>query len=174
MAISPDEGGMRRAIYLANVLGVDMGMFYNRRDYTLEGNPLIATEFLGSDVEGKDMIILDDLISSGDTVLETARRLKARKAGRIVICATFGIFTGGMDKFDEAHKEGIFDHLITTNLVYQPEELLQKPYYISCDMSKFMALLIDTINHDASLKPLLDPADRIHRVIERFNRGEAI
>ena len=174
MAISPDEGGMRRAIYLANVLGIDMGMFYHRKDYSLDGNPLVSTEFLGSDVEGKDMIIVDDMISSGDTMLTTARMLKEKNAGRIFLCATFGIFTGGLEKFDEAFEEGLFDKLVTTNLVYQTDELLSKPYYISCDMSKFIALIIDTINHDASMKPLVEPLDRINRVLGKYRRGEEI
>ena len=174
MAISPDEGGMRRAIYIANVLGIDMGMFYDRKDYSLDGNPHVATEFLGSDLEGKDMIIIDDMISSGSTAIDTARLLKEKNAGRIFICATFGIFTNGLERFDKAYEEGLFDRLLTTNLVYQPKELLEKPYYINCDMSKYVALLIDTLNHDASLKPLLDPVDRIHKVVEKYKRGEEV
>ena len=148
MTISPDEGGMNRAIYLANVLGIDMGMFYKRRDYStiISGtNPIVAHEFLGADVAGKDMIVIDDMISSGGAVLETAQLLKKMKANRIIICATFGMFTTGLEKFDEAYNNGIFDRLITTNLVYQSPQLLKKPYYISCDMSKFIALIIDKI-----------------------------
>ncbi|MDO4615564.1 MAG: ribose-phosphate pyrophosphokinase [Lachnospiraceae bacterium] len=167
--VSPDEGGMRRAIYLANVLGVDMGMFYKRRDYSTSvngSNPIIAHEFLGPDVEGKDIIIIDDMISSGEGVLETSRMLKQRKAGRIFICTTFGIFTNGIERFNNAYEEGLFDHLLTTNLVYQPEELLAAPYYTSCDMTKFVALIIDTLNHDSSLSSLLDPLDRINRVLK--------
>ena len=175
--ISPDSGGMRRAIYIANVLGINMGMFYKRRDYTtvIDGqNPVIAHEFLGTSVDGKDIIIIDDMISSGDKVLETAQLLKRKKAKRIFICATFGIFTGGVSKFDSAYKNGIFDLLVTTNLVYQPEELRDKPYYVCCDMSKFLALIIDTLNHDASLSALLDPVDRIHKVVKKYQDGEKI
>ena len=177
MVISPDEGGMSRAIYLASVLGLDVGMFYRRRDYTTIGDgrsPVIAQEFLGSSVENKDVIIIDDMISSGDAVLETAQLLKKKKAGKIFICATFGILTGGTTPFDSAYKRGLFTKLITTNLVYQPEELLKKPYYISCDMSKYIALIIDTLNHDCSLSGLLNPVDRINRVLERYARGEKI
>lgn len=177
MIISPDEGGMDRAIYLANVLGIDMGMFYKRRDYTtvVNGrNPVLAHEFLGSDVTGKDIIIIDDMISSGAGVLETAELLKKRQARRIFICATFGILTGGTEPFDAAYKKGLFNRLITTNLVYQSEELLGKPYYISCDMSKYLALIIDTLNHDSSLSSLLNPIDRIQKVLDKHARGEKI
>lgn len=177
MAISPDEGGMHRAIYLANVLGVNMGMFYKRHDYAtlVDGkNPVVAHEFLGSEVAGKDVIIIDDMISSGDKVLETAALLKERKANRIFICATFGIFTGGLSRFDEAYRKGLFDWLITTNLVYQPDELLGKPYYRSCDMSKYLALVIDTLNHDASLSALLNPIDRIQKTLKKYREGKAV
>ena len=174
MAISPDEGGMRRAIYLANVLGIDMGMFYKRRDYSAPGNPIVEYEFLGSSVEGKDMIVLDDLISSGDTMLQIARLLKERKARRIFFCATFGIFTGGLEKFDKAYEEGLFDKILTTNLIYQKPELFDKPYYISCEMSKFVALIIDTLNHDGSVRNLLNPIDRIHAVVDKYKNHEPI
>ena len=177
MVISPDENGMSRAVYLANVLGLDMGMFYKRRDYTTTENgthPVLAHEFLGSEVAGKDIVIIDDMISSGQGALETAELLKKRKANRIIICATFGILTGGTGPFDKAYKKGFFDHLITTNLVYQPEELLKKEYYISCDMSKFLALIIDTMNHDSSLSGLLNPIDRINKVLEKHAKGEAV
>lgn len=174
MVISPDEGSMSRAIYLANLLGVDMGMFYKRLDYsrTVKGrHPLAAHEFLGANVEGKDMILIDDMISSGDTALETAALLKARKAGRIYLCSTFGLFTNGLDKFDKAYKKGVFDKLLTTNLVYQPQELLDKPYYISCDMSKYIALIIDTLNHDQSISHLLNPVDRITSYVANYKAG---
>ncbi len=164
MIISPDEGGMKRAIYMANVLGVDMGMFYKRRDYTkvVDGrNPIVAHEFLGADVEGKDCVIVDDMISSGDSVIEVCRELKARKARRIFVCVTFGLFTNGLEKFDEAHREGLFHTVLTTNLVYQTPELLSRDWYTGCDMSKFLALIIDTMNHDGSVSSLLDPIDRI-------------
>ena len=177
MTVSPDEGGMSRAIYLANVLGIDMGMFYKRRDYTrlVNGkNPIIAHEFLGPEVEGKDIIIIDDMISSGEGVLETAKLLKKKKARRVFICVTFGVFTNGIAAFDKAYKQGHFNKLITTNLVYQPEELSTRPYYKCCDMSKFLALIIDTLNHDCSLSKLLNPVDRIHRVVEKYNSGKAV
>lgn len=177
MIISPDEGGMKRAIYMANNMGVDMGMFYKRRDYStiVNGrNPIVAHEFLGTNVEGKDMIIVDDMISSGDSILEVARELKAHKARNIYMCATFGLFTNGIEKFDEAYEEGVFTKLITTNLIYQTPELLSKPYYVGCDMSKFIALLIDALNHDASMGPLLNPSARIRKVVDKFKSGEKI
>ena len=177
MAISPDEGGTNRAVYLANVLGLDMGMFYKRRDYTkiVDGrNPIVAHEFLGSSVEGKDVIILDDMISSGDSILDVARQLKMRKAKRIYAAATFGLFTNGMEKFDQAYEEGLISGILTTNLIYQTPELLSRPYYINCDMSKYIALVIDTLNHDSSIGSILDPADRIQHVVEKYKKGEAI
>ena len=171
LIISPYEGSMGRAIHLANILGVDMGMYYKRLDYskTVNGrHPLAAYEFLGPNLKGKDMILVDDMISSGDTILQTAALLKERGAGRIYICATFGIFTNGLDKFDQAHKDGIFDKVLTTNMVYQSPELLAKPYYISCDMSKYIALIIDTLNHDLSVSHLLNPVDRIKRCVNNY------
>ncbi len=177
MVVSPDENGMGRAIYLANVLGVDMGMFYKRRDYSIcyeDGqHPLVAYEFLGGEVAGKDMIIIDDMISSGNSVLETAALLKEKQAGRIFICSTFGLFTNGLEKFDLAHRQGLFDRLLTTNLVYQTPELLEKPYYINCDMSKYIALLIDSLNHDLSISELLNPVDRINTYLEKYNAQKA-
>lgn len=176
MVISPDEGGMNRAVYLANVLGVDMGMFYKRRDYSVNlengRHPVVADEFLGADVAGKDMIIVDDMISSGDTMLEIATMLKEKKAGRIFMFSTFGFFTNGLEKFDEAYEKGLFDYLFTTNLIYQRPELLEKPYYVSCDMSKYIALLIDALNHDMSISSLLNPVDRINTFLEKFRNGE--
>ena len=177
MAISPDEGATGRAIYLANVLNLDMGMFYKRRDYTkiVDGrNPIVAHEFLGSSVEGKDVIILDDMISSGDSMLDVARQLKQRKAKRVFAAATFGLFTNGLAKFDQAYEEGIIDAILTTNLIYQTPELLERPYYISCDMSKYIALIIDTLNHDGSISSILNPSKRIQNVIEKYNKGEEI
>lgn len=169
--ISPDEGSMSRAIYLANILGVDMGMYYKRLDYSkfVDGrHPVAAYEFLGPKLEGKDMILIDDMISSGDTVLKIASLLKKRGAGRIYICSTFGLFTDGLDKFDEGFKNGVFDKLLTTNLVYQTPELLEKSYYITCDMSKYIALIIDTLNHDMSVSHLLNPVDRIKRCVSNY------
>lgn len=174
MVISPDEGGMSRAIYIANVLGVDMGMFYKRRDYTqiVNGrNPIVAHEFLGSNVEGKDVIVIDDMISSGESMIDVAKQLKDLKANRIFLYSTFGLFTNGMEKFDKAYEDGTLYRLLTTNLVYQTPELLSKPYYISCDMSKYIALLIDSLNHDASISDLLDPYDRIHLFLEKYRNG---
>ena len=174
LIVSPDEGGMRRAIYMANVLGgVDMGMFYKRRDYTriVNGtNPVVAHEFLGPDVEGKDVVIIDDMISSGQGMLEVATKLKNMRAGRIFMCATFGLFTAGLERFDEAYEQGIFHTLLTTNLVYQTPELLSRPYYTGCDMSKFLALIIDTMNHDGSVSRLLDPIDRINKFLAKQRR----
>ena len=175
MVISPDEGGMSRAIYLANNLGVDMGMFYKRRDYStiVDGrNPIVAHEFLGADVRGKDMIIVDDMISSGDSMLEVAQLLKDRGANKIFMCSTFGLFTNGMEKFDEAYKEGLFYRVLTTNLVYQTPDLLSRPYYISVDLSKYIALIIDNLNHDASLSELLSPTKRINRLLEAYRNGD--
>lgn len=175
MIISPDEGGMSRAIYMANVLGLDMGMFYKRRDYTrvVDGrNPIVAHEFLGTNVEGKDVLILDDMISSGESVIEVAAALKARKARRIYAAATFGLFTAGFDKFDKAYEDGIITGVLTTNLIYQSDELLSKPYYINCDLSKYIAYLIDTLNHDSSISDLLNPVDRINNIVERYKNHE--
>ena len=175
MIISPDEGGMGRAIYMANVMGLDMGMFYKRRDYTkvVDGrNPIVAHEFLGSSVEDKDVLIVDDMISSGESVLEVAAALKARKAKRIFVATTFGLFTGGLEIFDKAYEEGLIYRVLTTNLIYQRPELLEKPYYINCDMSKYIAYIIDTLNHDSSISDLLNPNDRIHNIIERYKNKE--
>lgn len=175
MVISPDEGGMSRAIYIANVLGLDVGMYYRRKDYTrvINGrNPVVAHEFLGSSVEGKDLVIIDDMISSGESVLEVAAALKARKAGRIFIFATFGLFTAGLDRFDRAYEKSTIDKVLTTNLIYQPPELLQREWYIDCDLSKYIAYLIDTLNHDSSISDLLNPVERIHSIVARYQAGE--
>ncbi len=173
MVISPDEGGTNRAVYLANVLGLDMGMFYKRRDYSkvVDGrNPIVAHEFLGSSVEGKDVLIIDDMISSGDSMIDVATELKKRKANRIFMIATFGLFTNGLEKFDKAYEEGIIYRLLTTNLTYQDEALLKKPYYINCDMSKYIAYIIDTLNHDVSISDLLDPYKRIQKLVEQYKQ----
>lgn len=175
MVISPDEGGMSRAVYFANVLGLDMGMFYKRRDYTriVNGrNPIVAHEFLGSDVEGKDVIIVDDMISSGESMLDTAKELKRRKARKVFVCTTFGLFTGGLGKFDEYYTNGIIDRVLTTNLIYQTPALLSKPWYVDVDMSKYIALIIDNLNHDSSLNELLNPAKRINKLVDRYKAGE--
>ena len=175
MIISPDEGGTNRAVYLANVLGLDMGMFYKRRDYSkvVDGrNPIVAHEFLGASVEGKDVLIIDDMISSGESMIDVASELKKRKANRIFVVATFGLFTNGMEKFDEAVEKGIIYRVVTTNLTYQTPELLSRPYYINCDMSKYIAYLVDTLNHDVSISDLLNPYDRIDNLISRYKAGK--
>ncbi len=175
MIISPDEGGTNRAVYMASVLGVDMGMFYKRRDYSqiVDGrNPIVAHEFLGTSVEGKDVIIVDDMISSGESMIDVARELKKRKANRIFTVATFGLFTSGLEKFDQAVEEGIIYKVVTTNLTYQTPELLSRPYYISCDMSKYIAYIIDTLNHDCSIASLLNPYERIEALVNKYKAGE--
>ena len=177
LIISPDEGGMKRAVYYANVLGLDMGMFYKRRDYTrfVDGvNPVIQHEFLGSSVEGKDMVVIDDMISTGESILEVARALKKRKARRVYICGTFGLFTDGLEKFDAAYKEGVFDKILTTNLIYQRPELKTKPWYVSCNMSKYIAYLVDTLDHDSSISDLLDPREKILNIVERYNAKQKV
>ena len=168
MVISPDEGGMNRAVTLTNYLGVDMGMFYKRRDYTriVNGkNPIVAHEFLGDNVEGKDVLIIDDMISSGDSMIDVAKQLKARKANRVFCLSTFGLFTNGLEKFDEAYESGLISKVLTTNLIYQPKELLQRPWYVDVDLSKYIALIIDHMNHNSSLHDLLIPTDRINRTL---------
>lgn len=173
MIISPDEGAMGRAIYFANVAGTDVGTFYKRRDYTkiVEGrNPIIAHEFLGSDVAGKDVVVIDDMISSGESMIDVATELKRRKANRIFVASTFGLFTNGLKKFDEAYKSGLIYRVMTTNLVYQPQELLEREYYINVDMSKYIALLIDTLNHDCSIAEYLNPTERIEKILKKYHR----
>ena len=174
MIISPDEGGTNRAVYLANVLGVDMGMFYKRRDYSkiVDGrNPIVAHEFLGTSVEGKDVIIIDDMISSGESMIDVATELKKRKANRIFVVATFGLFTNGLDRFDKAVEDGTIYKVVTTNLTYQTPELLSSPYYINCDMSKYIAYIIDTLNHDSSISDLLNPYDRIQKLVSKYKEA---
>lgn len=174
MIISPDEGGTDRAVYLANVLGINVGMFYKRRDYSciVDGrNPIIAHEFLGSSVEDKDVFIVDDMISSGESMIDVATELKKRKAKRIFVIATFGLFTNGLEKFDEAVEQGIIYRLLTTDLIYQSEALLSRDYYISCGMSKYIAYIIDTLNHDTSVSELLNPYDKIRKVVENYGAG---
>ena len=175
MVISPDEGGTSRAVYLANVLGVDMGMFYKRRDYTkvINGrNPIVAHEFLGSNVEGKDVLVIDDMISSGESMLDTCRALKERKAKRVVVCATFGLFTNGLEKFDEFFAKGYLDCVVTTNLNYHTPELLKRDWYVEADMSKFIAAIINSLNHNVSLENALTPTAKIQKLIKRYNEGQ--
>ena len=172
MIISPDEGGTDRAVYLANVLGINVGMFYKRRDYSriVDGrNPIIAHEFLGSSVEGKDVFIIDDMISSGESMIDVATELKKRKAKRIFVISTFGLFTNGFEKFDEAVEKGIIYRVLTTDLIYQSEEMLSRDYYLSCGMSKYIAYIIDTLNHDTSLSELLNPYDKIKTIVAAYS-----
>ena len=169
MVISPDEGAMNRAVYLANNLGVDMGMFYKRRDYSkvINGrNPIVAHEFLGASVEGKTVLIVDDMISSGDSMLDTARELKEKKAKKVIVCCTFGLFTSGLDKFDEFYEKGYLDCVITTNLNYRPSDILEKPWYIEADMSKFLASIINSFNYDISLKHAIQSTEKIQHLLK--------
>lgn len=169
MVVSPDEGAMHRAVYFSNVLGVNMGMFYKRRDYStiINGkNPIVAHEFLGEDLNGKNAIVVDDMISSGESMLEVARKLKERGAARVFVCTTFGLFTDGFDRFDEYYENGYIDRVITTNLTYLPEVALTKPYFVVANMSKFLALIIDSLNHDMTIGTVMNPTDRIHALLE--------
>lgn len=175
MIISPDEGGMGRAVYYANVLGVDMGMFYKRRDYAtiINGkNPIAAHEYLGNDVAGKDVFIIDDMISSGESILETAAELKKRKAEKVFIAATFGLFTDGLARFDACYEQGIIDRIFTTNLTYCIPELKQRPYYQCVDLGKYIALIIDTLNNDTSVNEILDPLEKIHELLKSRKNGQ--
>lgn len=173
MVISPDEGAMQRAIYLANVLGVDIGMFFKRRDYSVivDGrNPIVAHEFLGDSVEGKDVFIIDDIISSGESMLDVAKELKRRKAKRVFCFSTFGFFTNGLESFDKCYEDGIITKIVTTNLTYQSPELLKRPWYIGADMSKYIALIVNTLNHEESISKLLSPTDRIRKKIDEYKK----
>ncbi len=177
IVISPDEGALDRAIYFSTVIGADTGMFYKRRDYStiVNGkNPIVAHEFLGNDIEGKDIIIIDDMISSGESMLDTARQLKSMNAKHVFICTTFGLFTNGFAAFDKAFAEGVFDKVITTNLCYRPPELLTKPYYLEADMSKFLASIIDFLNHDLSIEPVSTPTEKIRHIIKLYQNGGEI
>ncbi len=175
VVISPDEGALDRAVYFANVLGVNTGMFYKRRDYStiINGkNPIVAHEFLGDTLEGKDVIIIDDMISSGESMLDTAKQLKEMHANRVFICCTFGLFTNGLKAFDNAYEQGVFERVITTNLTYLPPELKDKPYFVKADMSKFLASIIDFMNHDISMANVLTPTEKIHAILDKYNRRE--
>ena len=172
MMISPDEGAMGRVVYYANVLGVNMGMFYKRRDYTkvVDGrNPIVAHEYLGDSVEGKDVLIIDDMISSGDSMLDVAKQLKKRKANRVFVASTFGLFTNGLERFDEAYEQGLIYRVMTTNSIYQTPELLEKEWYINVDISKFTALFIDRLKHYESISDILNPIDKITKKINEYN-----
>ena len=176
VVISPDEGALDRTVYFANVIGADTGMFYKRRDYSkIVGgkNPIVAHEFLGTNLAGKDAIIIDDMISSGGSMLDTSRQLKEHMhAGRVFICTTFGLFTDGLEAFDHAYEQGWFDKLVTTNLTYLPQELLDRPYFALADMSKYMATIIDYFNHDASLFGMKEVTNRLHEILTEYNRRE--
>ena len=170
MIISPDEGAMHRCIYFATQLGVNLGMFYKRRDYTrvVNGrNPIVAHQYLGDSVEGKDIIIVDDMISSGESMLEVAKKLKELKAKRIFVCTAFGLFCNGLEIFDKAHEEGIFEKVFTTNGVYQSPELLSRDWYESVELSKYLAYFLDTINHDLSVSSLLDNSNKIDSLLKK-------
>lgn len=174
MIISPDEGGMNRCTYFASILGIDLGMFYKRRDYSkiVNGkNPIVAHEFLGTNVEGKDVIIVDDMISSGDSVIDIGRKLKGLNAKRIFVCTTFGLFCEGLERFDKAHEEGYIEKVFTTNLVYRTPELLEREWYCEVDASKYVSYVVDTLNHDMSVSKLLDPSDNINAVLAK-HRGK--
>ena len=173
MIVSPDEGAMHRAVYFSNVTGVNMGMFYKRRDYStvVKGkNPIVAHEFLGDDIRGKDVIIVDDMISSGESMLDVAKQIKERGANRVFVCTTFGLFTEGFQIFDDYYNKGYIDRVITTNLTYLPPEAYEKPYFTAADMSKFIALIIDSMNHDISIGKVLNPTDKIHALLKEHNR----
>lgn len=177
IVFSPDEGALDRAIYFSTVIGADTGMFYKRRDYStiVNGkNPIVAHEFLGNDIEGKDIIIIDDMISSGESMIDTARQLKSMNAKHVFICTTFGLFTNGFTAFDKAYADGVFDKVVTTNLCYRPPELLTKPYYLEADMSKFLASIIDFLNHDLSIEPVSTPTEKIQHIIKLYQNGEEI
>ena len=176
MIVSPDEGGMGRCIYYSSVLGLELGMFYKRRNYSVivnGRNPIEAHEFLGNDITGKDLILVDDMISSGDSMLDIAAKLKEMGAGRIFIFSTFGLFVEGLERFDDYCSRGIITKVFTTNLIYQTPELLSRDWYCSVNMAKYIALLVDTLNNDNSISKLLDPADRIKRVVSNYNGEKA-
>ena len=173
MIVSPDEGAMHRAVYFSNVLGVDMGMFYKRRDYStiVNGkNPIVAHEFLGDDVADKDVIIVDDMISSGESMLDVAKKLKDRNAARVFVCTTFGLFTDGFEKFDEYYKKGYLDKVVTTNLTYLPPAVDEREYFVKADMSKFLALIIDSLNHDLTIGAVMNPTDKIHKLLQKYHQ----
>jgi len=175
MIIAPDEGAMDRASYYSNVLGVNLGMFYKRRDYSIivnGKNPIVAHEFLGESVEGKDLIVIDDMIASGESVLDLARQLTKKGARRIFIFTTFGLFTAGLASFDEAYEQGLIHKVFTTNLVYRTPELKQRDWYTEVDMSKYIALIVDSLNHDTSISSILNPSSRIQALLKAHRNEE--
>lgn len=171
MVISPDEGAMDRAVYLANNLSVDMGMFYKRRDYSkvVGGrNPIVAHEFLGASVEGKTVLIVDDMISSGESMLDTAKELKERKADKVIVCCTFGLFTNGLDKFDDYYRKGYIDRVVTTNLNYRSKELFEREWYLEADISKYMAAIVNSLNHDVPISTALSSTEKIQNLLKKY------
>ncbi|MCR5417697.1 MAG: ribose-phosphate pyrophosphokinase [Lachnospiraceae bacterium] len=177
VVISPDEGALDRAVYFSSVLGVDTGMFYKRRDYSriVNGkNPIVAHEFLGDNIDGKDVIIIDDMIASGGSMIDTARQLKEMNCGRVFILSTFGLFTEGLEKFDTAYEKCYFDRVICTNLTYLPPEIYNRPYFVEADMSKFLASIIDFMNHDISMNAVLTPTEKIQRILSLYNERKDI
>ena len=175
MIISPDEGGMGKCMYYSSVLGIDLGMFYKRRDYSIivnGKNPIVAHEYLGRDVEGKDVIIVDDMISSGESILDVAKQLKGKGAKRIFVFSTFGLFCNGLETIDKAYAEGVFTRIFTTNLVYRTPELLEREWYSEVNMCKYVAYIIDTLNHDQTISHLLDQSKKIHAVLNKHNKSK--
>lgn len=172
MIVSPDEGALHRAVYFSSVLGVDMGTFYKRRDYSVVvngKNPIVAHEFLGSDISGKDIIIVDDMIASGESMLDVAKQVKDRGANRVFVCCTFGLFTSGLDLFDDYYNKGLITRVVTTNLTYLPPDALEKPYFVVADMSKYIALIIESLNHNLSIGNVMNPTDKIHKLLDKYN-----
>ena len=178
VVISPDEGALDRTVYFATVIGADTGMFYKRRDYSVivnGKNPIVAHEFLGTDLNGKDAIIIDDMISSGGSILDTSRQLKENMhAKRVFLCTTFGLFTDGLEVFDDAYANGYFDKLVTTNLTYQPPELMEREWFEPADMSRYTAMIIDFVNHDTSISSMMTSTDKIHKILEMINSNEQV
>ncbi len=175
MIISPDEGAMGRCMYFSSVLGIDIGMFYKRRNYSVVvngKNPIEAHEYLGKDLHGKDVIIVDDMISSGESLIDVAMQIKEKGAKRVFAFTTFGLFTDGLDKFDKAYENGVFDKIFTTNLVYRRPELHSREWYVEVNMCKYVSYIIDTLNHDETISELLDPVKRIHNLVEKHKKGQ--
>ena len=176
MIISPDEGAMGRCMYFSSVLGIDIGMFYKRRNYSVVvngKNPIEAHEYLGKDLQGKDVIIVDDMISSGESLIDVAKQIKEKGAKRVFAFTTFGLFTDGLEKFDKAYEEGVFDKIFTTNLVYRRPELHTREWYVEVNMCKYVSYIIDTLNHDKTISELLDPVKRIHNLVEKHKKTQA-
>ena len=175
MVVSPDEGAIGRSMYIASVLGIELGMFYKRRNYSIiiDGkNPIEAHEYLGKDLTGKDVIVVDDMISSGDSMIDVAQQLKQRGARRVFVFATFALFCNGLENFDKAYKEGVFDKIYATNLTYHTKEILSREWYCDVNMCKYVSHIIDTINKDASISDLLNPVQKIHALVDKYNAGQ--